>query len=70
MSQESIAALKATGVECGIACPVGARHIFDMFPSEEGTAVKEGYKFLWRQFGLWDDGGEGYGEGIHSVAVM
>jgi acetyl esterase/lipase len=57
MSRETIAALEAKGVECGIACPEGAKHLFDTFPSEDPTgtgiaAVKEGYEFLWRQFAL------------------
>ena len=56
-SRITIAAVWKIGVECGIAVPVGAKHRFDMFPSEDpmGTgaeAVREGYEFLSTQFEL------------------
>ncbi|KAL8705671.1 MAG: hypothetical protein Q9225_008015 [Loekoesia sp. 1 TL-2023] len=56
-SRETIKKLRQNGVECGIAAPEGAKHLFDTFESEgpEGTgrrAIEEGYAFLFRQLGL------------------
>jgi dipeptidyl aminopeptidase/acylaminoacyl peptidase len=61
-SRDTIDALRKIGVECGISIPVGAKHLFDMFPSEDpmGTgaeAVREGYEFLSTQLGLQVKGG-------------
>ena len=56
-SKNTIVALRGMGVECGIATPHGAKHLFDTFASEDPMgsgveAVKEGYEFLFRQFGM------------------
>lgn len=56
-SRITIAALRRIDVDCGIAVPVGAKHLCDMFPSEHPTgtgaeAVREGYEFLFTQFEL------------------
>ena len=53
----TVEALREKGVQCGIARAEGARHLFDTFASEDpkGTgweAVKEGFAFLWKVFGL------------------
>ena len=53
----TIEALRGKGVECGMANPQGAKHLFDTFSSEDqmgtgGEAVREGYEFLFRLFGV------------------
>jgi len=53
----TVEALRSNGVECGIATPVGAKHLFDTFPKEDpqGTgnaAIQEGYAFIFKQLNM------------------
>ncbi len=56
-SWKTVEALREKGVQCGIARAKGARHLFDTFASEDPRstgveAVREGYAFLGKVFGL------------------
>ena len=56
-SQRTVEMLQRKGVKAGIAVAKGAKHLFDIFASEDPTgtgkkAVEEGYRFLEGVFGI------------------